>query len=748
MEKSRYFWTTLLTNLRFLAVAAVVPIGAATHVLPTGWKIADYTGRSVQVGTMPVGLALSSDGRYVYVTENGFNPAGLRVLDAENLNSIAFVPLPAVFGRPVPDADGIWIATGSTRDNFRLTFFTDQIVHIHNKDWRVDKRFYTYEGFFPASVSLSPDGHHVAAPGELADAVVIMSLRTGSIEATIKVGNNPWSAVWSADSESIYISDTGGDAIDVVDLRTNSTQRIPVGHEPTQISLSLDGEHLFIAETGEDRIAILNTRSKAVERTFYVGLKKEWGLGSLPSSLRLSRDGKLLAVACSGINAVFVYRIVGTDLDLVAALPTGWYPTDVAFTNNGKSIFVTDGKGWGSRPNPEYRPYGPPGFYGSGYQPGTRYGRLEVIDIPPATALSAALSRLLSFAPAYALTPEQAKQISPSGVIKHVIYVVKRHRSYDQVFGDVDKAQGDPGLAEFGSNVTPNLHALAKRFGLYDNFYTVGLDTGDDLNWVMSGYVTDYIERTLPAFLGGRSWVADFRGRAKPAVSPSYLWDNALDHGISIRNYGFFLESPQTSTRLPVYKGTNRFGSVTSEEYGGIGELPLDQDRLAVWQREFDAYVASDSLPQLQLVLLPGDQAITVQITDRTPRAYVADNDLAVGKLVESVSHSKYWRDTAILIAEDDSQYGPDHVDSQRSTFLVVSPYSTPGVHHEWLNLLSVTRTVELLLGLPSMSMYDATAVPLFHSFQASPDPSSWNHLPSNIDILESRFKAFDPRRN
>jgi YVTN family beta-propeller protein len=719
---------------------------AETHILPTGWKIPDPLGLAVQVGTMPEGLALSLNGRYVYVVENGFNQPGLRVLNSDTLSTLAFVTLHAAFGRPVPDQAGVWISTGSTRDNFRLTFFTDQIVHVSARDWQVDKTFYTYEGFFPANAATSPDGQHIAVPGEVANAVVIMSPRTGVIEATIAVGDNPWSAVWSKDGSKVYVTATGSDSLDVVNIRSRNAVHIPVGHQPTQIAMSPDGRYAYIAETGSDQIAVFATETNTVRETVYVGLKKEWGLGSLPSSLTLSPNGRLLAVACSGINAVFTYRVDGPHLTLNAAIPTAWYPTDVAFRADGRAILVADGKGLGSRPNGEYRPDGAPGFYGRGYQPSTRYGLIQAIGLTQAPALEKALEEIRLAAPRYESTPEQARILSPAGQIKHVIYVIKRHRSFDQVFGDLAGAAGDPALAEFGVKTTPNHHALAQRFGVYDNFHTVGLDTGDDLNWVMSAYVSDYIERTLPAFLGGRSWVADFRARAKPAVSPTYLWDNALDHGIQLRNYGLFVESPQNSTRFPVYEGAARFASITSEAYGGIGELPLDQDRLAVWRREFEAHVASDSLPPLELVILPGDQAITVKITDRTPRAYVADNDLAVGKLIERVSHSKYWRDTAILIAEDDSRYGPDHIDSQRSMLLVVSPYSTPGVHHEWLNLLSVTRSVELLLGLPAMSMYDATAIPLVRSFQNAANFSAYEHIAVDVDIREDPYTVGAPK--
>ena len=298
------------------------------------------------------------------------------------------------------------------------------------------------------------------------------------------------------------------------------------------------------------------------------------------------------------------------------------------------------------------------------------------------------------------------------GPIRHVFFILKENRSYDQVLGDVPQGNGDSKLAWFDARVTPNEHALAARFGLFDNTYASGEVSESRHNWADAAFVNDYVERNWPVIYGERGSSDDtMTGQGAAVPRNGFIWQAARAAGISFRDYGEMANTPNLSG-----PGTTTAPSLLGHydpQYVGWNLDYSDLDRVKEWRREFLAYLHHDDVPQLEYMWLPNDHTYGSRLGKLTPVAYVATNDYALGEIVDTISHSVAWKSSAIFVIEDDAQDGPDHVSDQRTTFFLISPYAHGGLQHAHYSTLSVLRTMELILGLKPLSTYDATAIPL-----------------------------------
>ena len=322
--------------------------------------------------------------------------------------------------------------------------------------------------------------------------------------------------------------------------------------------------------------------------------------------------------------------------------------------------------------------------------------------------------------------------------IKYVFYIIKENRTYDQVLGDMPEGNGDSSLCLFPEIVTPNQHALAREFVLFDNFYVDAEVSADGHNWSMGAYATDYVEKSWPTLYGGRGGIYDFEG-GHPIASPSdgYLWDNCLRNGVTFRSYGEFVLNGRE-------EGDSMKASVPSLEghvapfYRGYDMNYSDLDRYRAWKAEFDAYDANGGLPEFQIIRLPNNHTQGTRKGKPTPKAYAAENDLAAGLIIERISQSRYWPEAAVFILEDDAQNGPDHVDAHRSIAFVASPFAKRGaVDQGFYSTSGLLRTMELILGLPPMSQYDAAATPLHAAFSSRPDFTPYLHRPATYNLKE-----------
>ena len=350
-------------------------------------------------------------------------------------------------------------------------------------------------------------------------------------------------------------------------------------------------------------------------------------------------------------------------------------------------------------------------------------------------------AEVLANMPVPVATPAQTV-VRTHGPIAHVIYIIKENRTYDQVLGDLPMGDGDPNLAWFGKTITPNDHAIALRFGVFDRTFTDAQVSANGHNWSTAAFANDYLERFWPPNYGGRRKQYDFEdGATASAPGTGYIWDDADKHGVSLRDYGEFVTDPSNPGGLYTTHMAGLIGKIDGR-FPGFDLKISDEVRVDEWQREFTEFEHNGNLPALIILRLPNDHTAGTYPGAFSPQAFVAQNDHALGRVVDIVSHSRYWGSTAIFAIEDDSQNGPDHVDDQRTTFYLASAYAAPGVHHAQYTTSSVLRTIELLLGLPPMTIYDALAPPMYDAFALQPDLRPYDVIAPQIDDMVKNVRT------
>ena len=729
---------------------------AGRIVLPTEWSIAPPSDVVVATGTMPESATLTADGAHVVVAEGGALPPAIRILDPQTLATQHLVPMRNLYGEPALDGHGpgFWVGTGADTT----------LVHVDASTGASDRTIELPKGFWPGGLALSPDGKMLAASGDLDDIVILVDVASGKNVAAVRAGKHPSGLAFSPDGKRLYVADWDASTISIVDVAAAAPlDPIEVGLHPEKVLLSRDGTKLYVSETDDDAIAIIDLKTAKRIADVNIGLYDKKFYGASPTSMALSPDGRRIYVTCSAANAVVVLELAsgGASARVIGAIPTGWYPTALTFDATGRALIVANGKGEGSPADPDLNPAR--GSRDPAYVARATVGSVRRIPMPDDTALAAGIASVRGLGgPALetSIANERSRNYGPpgdepgraivrtGGPIRHVIYIIKENRSYDQVLGDLPGGEGDPKLTMFGPDVTPNQHAIATRFGLFDATYADSFVSPDGHNWSTAAFANDYVERMVPPEVGYRRPLYDFEDPVSPAHPHSgYLWDDALRHHLSIRNYGEFIYNDPSATFRSHWRQTDLLG-ITDPKYMGWDLEYSDLLREAEWAREFAQFAKNDDLPALEIIRLPNDHTSYTTPKKLTPRAMVAQNDLAFGRIVDAVSHSKYWASTAIFAIEDDAQNGPDHVDDQRTTFYLASPYAKPGLHHLHYSSAGVLRTIELILGLPPMTAYDAAARPTYAAFGPTPDLRPFNALPVRIDLdernLTTSYRARD----
>lgn len=666
---------------------------------------------------MPQGVAISPDGTMLAIVESGVAPPALRILDAATLQQKRVVALKGAFGKPLwRDAKHVVVAGGDS----------DALLDVDVQTGAIDA-MPVGKGSWPAAIASDANG--TLASVNDGDGTVSAG------GAPVKVGDHPSDAVFSRDGGTLYVAVRGTNEVAAVDIRNRRvTARIPVGLHPAALALSSDGTRLYVAESDDDSVGVIDTATNKKTADIPVGLNEGRlkGYGASPNALFVR--GADLFVSLGGENAVGVIR----GGKLAERIPAGRYPSGVAVAPNG-TLYVVNGHGERAPANPQFNPLN---RKTGGYVGIISVGSVRAV---PASAYRRAGTETAAVIGASApqWTPAPQTVLRANGPIKHVIYIIKENRSYDQILGDIKNADGDPALAMFGKAITPNQHAISERFGIFDNAYVNALVSADGHNWTDAAFANDYVERFWPPNYGGRRDPYDFQdGGGADVPHNGYLWDAAKRAGITYRDYGEDIDFPGHGIAVPV----NTFPGLANHfdpRYIGWDLSYSDLSRYAEWQREFDGFVRDGNLPQLEIVYLPNDHTSGTAPGKLTPQAYIATNDLAVGKLIERVSHSRYWPSTAIFILEDDAQNGPDHVSDQRSTFYIASPYAKGGLQHEHYSTAGFVRTIELLLGLHPLSIYDATARPLYDAFALSAvNAKPYSAIQPGIDLHAVNTKA------
>jgi YVTN family beta-propeller protein len=572
-------------------------------------------------------------------------------------------------------------------------------------------------------------------------------------------------------------------SVSVVDLASHrEVKQIVVGLHPSGIIATPDGRQVLVANANSDTVSVIDTASDTLIETISTRPAEKLLFGSAPNALAISRDGKTIYASNGTNNAVAVIDFAPGKSRLLGFIPTGWYPAGLALDAHRNAIYVANVKGNGSR-NLDWK--GSRKIEGKaifGYNSHDYLGTVSLIPLPTATELAAqtqtvlannrlteSISALAPPRPGQPPRPVPERHGEPS-VFKHVLYIIKENRTYDQVFGDIDRGEGDPELCIYGRDVTPNHHKIVDDFLLLDNFCCSGVLSADGHQWTNEAYVTDYIEKS---FAGWPRSYPYWGGDAMAYASSGFIWDNVLAHKQTLRVYGEFVKATiewkdaAKKTRpsfLDCYRDfVEQRGEIDVRATAAIKTLEAhlcptaigfpsivpDIHRAEQFIRELKEFEKSGNLPNFMIMLLPNDHTAGTRPGMPTPAAAVADNDLALGQIVEAVSKSKFWRDTCIFVVEDDPQNGFDHIDGHRTVGLVISPYTRRrALDSTHYNQTSMVRTIELILGLPPMNQLDASATPMASCFADRPDFTPYKSVPNNIPLDQMNPSLADIRNS
>jgi len=767
----------LRVGLIFLVIAAAALVSQpAPRVQPgpqtddstllvSGWKITPV-GKHVPVDTLPMSTVISPDGKYLLVLNGGYNPPSVSVIDVTTMTELGRTRVPDGWLGLAMNRAGtrVYVGGGSTGAVYEFAFADGKLtagrtLSTLTKAAEGTPADQTYRNF-TGDVALSPDGRFLYAATLFQDSLVVLNLDSGRPIARVKTGRRPYRVLFLPDGKTYLVSNWADGTVSQFQASDNSPMAtLRIGPHPTDMILraganvSQDSGKTWL---GRLFVAAANTNSvysvgigEAAEltplETINISLTPRQPLGMTPSALGLSADGKQLYVACSDANAVAVADVSEDRTRVAGFLPTGWYPTAVRGLKDGR-IAIANGKGLRSYPNPKgpgpLKHPDPPhlGIRSDEYVGTIQRGTVSFVDPFDLATLSGYTKAVLANSPY-----RDAKLDQPAPAIlsriKHVIYVVKENRTYDQMLGDMKEGNGDASLVLFGERFTPNQHKLAREFVLFDNFYVSADVSADGHNWSTAAIASDYVQKFWPNSYAGRRKKYDYEG-GEPAALPAanYLWTNARQHGVSMRNYGYFAQNGKEaaadgtqieSVRDPV------LSPVTNMHYRAFDLDYPDVDRVKSFEQDLAQFEQKGEMPQLLLMRLGNDHTSGTAPGKIAPLSSLADNDAALGRLVESVSKSKFWAETAIFVLEDDAQNGADHVDSHRSPAFILSPYTRRGVVDSTMyNTTSMLRTMEMILGIRPMTHFDAAASPMTSAF-GTPNKVPYAAAPAKISLTE-----------
>ena len=652
----------------------------------------------------------------------------------------------------------------------------------------------------PGGLAFSRDGARLYVCGNLSNQLFELDATTGNVLRTFPVGVAPYAVVLVG--TKAYVSNWGGRRPDSGDLTgpagrgtvvrvdaekhiasegsvtviplatttaapTRSTE-ILTGLHASALAVSPNGHYVVCANAAADTLSVIDTRTDTVVETIWVKPKPSDLFGASPNALAFDPSGRRLYVANGTQNAIAVVRFDPADREskLEGLFPVGWFPGALVFDAPRRTIAVANIKGLPETKKRQAET-GSMGFNSKHYS-----GSLSLVPVPTTNdlpKLSETVGRNLRrdavVAARLPARPGKLPRAIPERIgepsrIKHVVYVIKENRTYDQVFGDIPAGNGDPSLCIFGERITPNQHQLVRDFVLLDNTYCAGILSADGHQWSTTAFATDYLEKSFAGF--PRSY-PDGMGEDDQdalAYSPAgFIWDNALKHRVSIRNYGEFMApavtwrdgrkgTPDFTTCFRTWQGTSEAAvfksypmietirAISPPHYVGWEMNVPDQYRADVFLRELRDFETKGAFPALTIICLPNDHTSGTKKGAPTPAACMADNDLAFGRIVEGLSHSRFWKEMAIFGIEDDPQAGWDHVSGYRTTAYVISPYaqrkSVVSTHY---NTTSIIRTLEQILGLPVMNQFDASATPMADCFTETPDFTPFTALAANIPL-------------
>ncbi len=765
-------------------------------LLPNQWVLRP-AGRQVELGNFPVNVAVHPRGHYAAVLHSGYGQHEIAVVDVKAAKVTMRLPVHETFYGLAFSRDGrrLYCSGGGDEvihvfDFHDGTLTNEQALRVHDANQRgvpcglaVDsgeKRLYTANvwgqrvsvidlttktnvadiTFGAGEASLEPN--FPQADEINPDLAAVAKRLAASLDPTAPDAPFPYGCALDERGGRLYVSLWARAHVAVVDTGTRKVvAQWPTAEHPNEMALSRSGQYLYVANGSRNTVTVFDTRQGQAVETLDASLSPELSAtpaealpdapGTTPNSLALAPDGTKLFVANAGNNDVAVFDISKPGhSQALGFIPVGKYPTSVRVTPDGRRLLVANGKGVAPRANPG----GPqPGIVSKGksqYIADLVPGTLSIIDLPRgkdwkeglATDTQQAYENIPRHGAAAGPTAADNPIPTPGGgmsPIKYCIYIIKENRTYDQVFGDMPEGNGEAKLCLFPEKVSPNHHKLAREFVLFDNFYVDAEVSAGGHEWSMGAYATDFVEKNWPLNYGhnqNKKYPYPSEG-SFPAAYPAsgYLWDRAKEAGVSYRSYGEFVSElvrGANASRVPALQGHY------DPLFHGFDINYPDAKRADRFISELHRFESEGEMPRLQIVRLPNDHTAGGVAGALSPTALVADNDLALGRVVEAVSRSKFWAQTAIFSLEDDAQNGPDHVDAHRSVLLVASPYARRGmVDSTMYSTTSVLRTMELILGLKPMTQFDSEAMPMFNAFQAAPNLAAYEATPAGANLEE-----------
>lgn len=716
------------------------------NLLFNGWGITP-AGEHATMSDMPLKLIVSPGGKFLLAVSGGYNNTGLTILNMAEKRVVQFVPLKQS-----------WNGMAFSKDGKRLLVSGggSGLIHVfkyENGTVTAEKPVRAVPGSkdaFMAAIVVHPVTGKVYVCNEGEHEILVLDGSTLALEAQIAVGQHPHTCVLGAGNMNLYVSNWGSRSVSIVNTQKGRRlQDVPVGLRPNDMALAPDGR-LFVACSGDNTVHVIDTKvvekvtpeatpelrpREAAREIISTSLYPDSPEGSTPDAVAISPDGKTLFVANADNNNVAVVNIADPKVSRIEGfIPVGWYPTALATSADNHTLFVANGKGLRSQANYPAKssaPRSPRKAAPFDHIGRTLAGSISFITRPTVDEMQRFTEQVRRNSPytpsALRTAPTRSETVIPEAVgrpcpIKYVLYIIKENRTYDQVLGDFKDAagqpagNGDPRLTIYGEKITPNQHRLAREYVLLDNLFCNGEVSVDGHSWCQAAIATDHKQRTWLASYSGHGVVPGNDEMDTPAAG--FLWDLCRRNGVSFRNYGEGAKRVSTANR-------------------GTWSNGRDMDRVKGWIEDLHAAERSGEPARFAIMSLGENHTRGTTPGAFTPEACVASNDLGLARIVEAASRSKFWNQMAIFVIEDDAQNGPDHVDAHRTVGFVISPYCKRGVVDSTLyTTASMIRTMELILGLPPMTQFDAGATPMFNCFQKTSQATPFAVVTPEVNLL------------
>ena len=739
--------------------AKVGPLPQGGYMQNTGWRI-NAAGRNIPLGTLPMSHALSPDGRYLAILNGGFERPSVSVIDLRDEHEVSRIAIEDGWRGLAfsPSGNKLYAGNGGRPTITEITFNNGNLTAQRKIELCPGEQ--GHAGHLVGDVALSRDGKQLLVSDLDQDTIYFVEVDSGKVLRRVSCAPNPYGLLINPDGKSFFVTSWSTASVHQYRMEDGAeVAAISVGAHPTEMVWKPEsGGRLFVAcaNTNHVYVAAASGEFWNVVEKINLALSPRQPVGMTPSSIALSQDHRTIYVACSDANTVAIVDVSQVRSAVRGFVPTGWYPTAVRVLADGRLV-VLNGKGLNSYPMPLRR-------HGD-YVLSLQSGSATIVEPWDAQQLQLYTKQVLANSPYRDSLLENAgvedgnpipnRPGAPSP-IKHVILLMKENRTYDQMLGDMKEGNGDPSLVMFGENVTPNHHKIAREFVLLDNFYVNADVSADGLYWTTAAIAPDTTVKALPTEYAGRIYgfapnahfhnaIQPQRGKSNPegvrTAPGGHIWDKALKAGVSLRNYGFMaINLPHLKPDgIQIQEVMDPVVAPYTNMYFRQHDRSFpDVKRMNVIFKDLDQWEQTGNMPQLILITIGNDHTEGTRPGACTPSSCVAENDQALGVLVERVSKSTFWPSTAIFVLEDDSQDGPDHVDSHRSPAFVISPYTKRKyVDSTLYNTTSVLRTIELILGMEPMTVFDAGARPMANCFQQKADLTPYKSEPPRVSLTD-----------